>query len=223
MVERKVDRRIARTQQLLRDALMDLIVEQGYDGITVQDITDRANVARTTFYLHYKDKDELLFEGMRDIYDSLFDSVFEHHSQMNTESLFDTMAEATDYLHVDAYSDFYTVMLGEKGSASFIMRVWQYLAESLYQKMLEEIIGQTRRTPNMPIEALSYYLAGAQIGLIKWWLMQDKRVPAKEMAMMCERTMIEGLHWALDMPIAGTTDSHQASASPAVKPVEDKD
>ena len=50
---------------------MDLIVERGYDGISIQDITDRANVSRTTFYLHFKDKDELLFTSMQAIYDGL--------------------------------------------------------------------------------------------------------------------------------------------------------
>ena len=53
----KRDRRIERTHQLLSKALMDLIIERGYDSITIQDITDRANVSRTTFYLHFKDKD----------------------------------------------------------------------------------------------------------------------------------------------------------------------
>ncbi|MEO8397816.1 MAG: helix-turn-helix domain-containing protein, partial [Chloroflexota bacterium] len=68
---RKPDRRIERTRQLLSKALMDLIIERGYDTITIQDITDRANVSRATFYLHYKDKDELLYQSMTKIYDAL--------------------------------------------------------------------------------------------------------------------------------------------------------
>src|SRR5688572_15483761 len=70
--ERKVDRRIQRTRTLLRDALMRLIIRRGYDEITIQDITDEANVARTTFYLHFSDKDDLLFSTMRDVYEDLF-------------------------------------------------------------------------------------------------------------------------------------------------------
>ncbi|MBC8171477.1 MAG: helix-turn-helix transcriptional regulator, partial [Anaerolineae bacterium] len=75
MTVRKLDRRKQRTRQLLRDALMALIVAQGYDTITVQDIADAANVARTTFYLHFKDKDELLFEGMREMYETMFEEM----------------------------------------------------------------------------------------------------------------------------------------------------
>ncbi len=67
----KIDRRVQRTRQLLRDALMALIVEKGYDAISVQDITDHANVARPTFYLHYKDKEELLLSSVQEIYDDL--------------------------------------------------------------------------------------------------------------------------------------------------------
>ena len=55
----KTDRRVQRTRELLQKALIELISERGYDAITIQDIVDRANVGRTTFYLHYNSKDEL--------------------------------------------------------------------------------------------------------------------------------------------------------------------
>src|SRR5688572_5549745 len=55
----KADRRVGRTRELLQNALIDLVREQSYDAITIQDIVDRANLGRTTFYLHYKGKDEL--------------------------------------------------------------------------------------------------------------------------------------------------------------------
>src|SRR5690242_13310 len=62
------DRRIQRTRQLLLDSLIQLILEKGYESITVQDIIDRANVGRSTFYSHFQDKEDLLlsgFESMR--------------------------------------------------------------------------------------------------------------------------------------------------------------
>src|SRR5919108_6663325 len=55
----KTDRRVERTRELLQKGLIELIIERGYDAITVQDIVDHANVGRTTFYLHYNSKDEL--------------------------------------------------------------------------------------------------------------------------------------------------------------------
>ncbi|HEU4552123.1 MAG TPA: TetR/AcrR family transcriptional regulator [Chitinophaga sp.] len=54
------DRRTQKTRQYLAGALKELIVEKGYDAITIQDIIDRANVGRSTFYSHYESKEELL-------------------------------------------------------------------------------------------------------------------------------------------------------------------
>ncbi|MCK4727276.1 MAG: TetR/AcrR family transcriptional regulator, partial [Anaerolineales bacterium] len=61
------DRRVQRTRQLLRDALVSLILEKGYQKITIQDIIDRANVGRSTFYSHYRDKDDLLLSGFDEL------------------------------------------------------------------------------------------------------------------------------------------------------------
>ena len=57
----KLDRRTARTRNLLGDALIELIQEKPFDSVTVQDVLDRAGVGRSTFYVHYKDKDDLFF------------------------------------------------------------------------------------------------------------------------------------------------------------------
>src|SRR5215216_7578048 len=65
------DRRIRRTRELLRRALFSLIQEQGYDRITVQDLLDRADIGRSTFYAHYRDKDDLLRSAFEDIRSAL--------------------------------------------------------------------------------------------------------------------------------------------------------
>lgn len=64
---KSVDRRILKTQKLLHEALRSLIAEKDYDAITVQNILDRANVGRSTFYMHFRDKDELLTGGIHDM------------------------------------------------------------------------------------------------------------------------------------------------------------
>jgi AcrR family transcriptional regulator len=63
----RTDRRSLRTRQLLVQAVVDLIRDRRYDAITVQEITDRANVGRSTFYAHFTDKDDLLTEGVRQL------------------------------------------------------------------------------------------------------------------------------------------------------------
>src|SRR5512141_2904590 len=66
----KIDRRVQRTQQLLREALVALILEKGYDAITVQDILDLANMGRSTFYAHYRDKEDLLLSGFQMLFNA---------------------------------------------------------------------------------------------------------------------------------------------------------
>ncbi len=81
MKKKAVDRRVQRTRQLLQDALVSLIQEKGYEAVTVQDILDQANVGRSTFYAHFRDKEELLlsrFEHLR--------SEFERHQQQRLSS-----------------------------------------------------------------------------------------------------------------------------------------
>lgn len=191
---RKTDRRIQRTRQLLRDALMALIIENGYESITVQDITDRANVARTTFYLHYKDKDELLFEGMRDIYDELFACT---NWELKIRTPEECVGDPADFLHVAEYADFYRVMFSDKGSASFFVRVWHYLAEKIQAQILEPLIKEGNFTPKMPLPAIGYFIAGGQIGLLKWWLKTGMSLPPEKIAYLGEQTITQGMVWAL--------------------------
>src|SRR5205807_4575943 len=67
MVKRATDRRVQRTRQLLQDALISLMIEKGYEATTVQDIIDRANVGRATFYAHFADKETLLVSRLEDL------------------------------------------------------------------------------------------------------------------------------------------------------------
>ena len=60
MEHQKQDRRARRTRQLLRDAFVALLKEKRYEDVSVQDIIERADVARSTFYVHYVDKEDLL-------------------------------------------------------------------------------------------------------------------------------------------------------------------
>src|SRR5512145_1813977 len=67
MAVEKVDRRVRRTKDMLRGALLALIKEKGYERITVQEIIDRADVGRSTFYAHFRDKEDLLVYGLEEL------------------------------------------------------------------------------------------------------------------------------------------------------------
>lgn len=197
---KKVDRRIQRTRALLRDALMRLVERKGYDEITIQDITDEANVARTTFYLHFKDKDELLFNTMRDLYDELFISA----QPMALDCMSDLAdCDDTDFRHVGAYANFYRILFSERGSAAFMVQVQRYLAESVMKTMLEQLPTSPAER-RVPLEVMAHAYAGAQIGVMKWWLDNEQPYSTKEIACMVENLLVQGMLWAV-----GIADARQ--------------
>jgi AcrR family transcriptional regulator len=190
------DRRKVRTRQLLRDALMALIVEKGYENIQVQDITERANVARATFYLHYGDKDELLFASLREIYEQLAQlqrpaDMFLHDLQ-NPDDI-----DSSDFEHVAAHAEFYKVMLSDKGSIAFLWQVTDYLAGIFQTEIIEAVDdGSTLAAPRVPSDFLAHCLVGMQINAMRWWLKNGMQYSPKQMAQMLEYVCLLGAGWA---------------------------
>ena len=203
---RRPDRRIERTMTALRDALMSLIIEKGYDAISIQDIADRANVARATFYLHFRDKDDLMFRSMRVIYDGI---VARQPKDLTVEAL----ADDSDFQHVAQYADFYGAMLSAKGSMGFLTRVRAYLQEELEKSMCQLIPADV--TPRLPRPLIAAYCTGAQIGLIWWWVENRLPIPAEKMALYTMQLSVFGLNWALGGELLSPDDLPQITASDA--------
>jgi AcrR family transcriptional regulator len=210
----KLDRRVARTRHALRDALMALIVERGFDNITLQDITDRANVSRPTFYLHYANKEELLFKSMKEIYDSLATS--NRGKQPETSEGFSEAfhelcaSEASDFQHVEDHAAFYRAVLSEHGVPSFTKQVHEYLANTMQQDWLAKIGDLTANTRRVPINFMANYLAGAEIGVIRWWLSQEPRCTPEQMARMMYYMSAFGFWWALGLNLPQPEDNPMA-------------
>lgn len=201
---KKVDRRIQRTRNLLRDALMHLIIEKGYDEITIQHITDEANVARTTFYLHFKDKDDLLFQTMRDMYEDLYAQSSFAEMSTHPPQLVEEECDATDFEHVADLAEFYKVMLGERGSAAFLMRVREFLAKGVMEDTFSKATNDEQA--NLPVEFVAYAVAGARIATIKWWLDHDMPYSPQRMAYMMDQLFVHGIYWGLGLEERGDTE-----------------
>ncbi|MBZ0299704.1 MAG: TetR/AcrR family transcriptional regulator, partial [Anaerolineae bacterium] len=130
----KLDRRVVRTRQLLRDALMELILEKGYDAVTVQDITDRANLGRATFYLHYKGgKEELLLSNLEEIYDDLVARL----KPLKREGLRSGPHRPSQvaFEHAAEHRDLYLVLLRSQAAATLAQRIRNYLAGVIQQEL----------------------------------------------------------------------------------------
>ncbi len=195
------DRRKIRTRQLLRDSLMALIVEKGYENIQVQDITQRADVARPTFYLHYKDKDELLFSSLREMYEEL--AQLQRPADMFIADLQNPdEIDSSDFKHVADHADFYKIMLSDKGSIAFIWQVTDYLAELFEKDIIGAVSAESDIQPRVPPDFLAHCLVGMQINAIRWWLKDGMRHSPKQMAQMLEFLCLLGAGWAtgVDFP-----------------------
>lgn len=184
----RLDPRARRTRALLRDALMVLIIERGeYDSINIKEITERAEVSRSTFYLHFTDVDHLLFDTMRDLYAEII-AVFEQHDGPKP-------GDAHEFRHVAEYADFYRVMFSERGSQAFTHRLHNFFAEQV-QHFLAKRLPEDHET-TLPLPMIAHFMAGALIGVMQWWLENDMPHNAEEIAYMADQFMLNGLAWGL--------------------------
>ena len=193
----KLDRRVIRTRQLLRKALMELILEKGYDAVTVKDITDRANVGRATFYLHYEGgKEELLLSNLEGIYEELVLRIKELKRAPFISS--QNRPSKIAFEHAAEQRDLYLILLRGQGATALAQRIREFLAGLIQQ----ELLLQQEDSP-VPLEIVANYMAGSLIALITWWLENDMPYSAEYMADMFSRLTVPGVLAVTDMMPGG--------------------
>lgn len=156
----KNDRRSQRTRQALGDAFVELLMERGYDAISIKDVIERANVGRSTFYSHYADKDEL-FVGQLD---RLMELLSQHIPQSHTEGnpFFPSLGL---FQHIQQQQKLYQILAWGSGVDLLTKHLQKSMTEKIEQRLLSN--GQTYE---VPIPILANFLAGSFLSLVKWWL-----------------------------------------------------
>ena len=169
---RKIDPRIERTREALRGALMALIEEKGFDAISVQDITERARLNRATFYLHYRDKQDLLIRTSEAVFDRL---VAEAGPIDRGNLAFQKPPQQVVILfqHLAKHRDFYRVVLGRSGVPAFVARMREYLVTFTQLRIASLHTLYPAAVPILDDMFISEYVAGALLGIIIWWLDND--------------------------------------------------
>jgi len=152
----KSDRRFARTQDDLLTAFRDLVLSRGYDGMSVSDIVERANVGRSTFYEHFENKDDLFRHSLRSIVPALADAVCEDCDRVRLDMV---------VRHFWDRRDIVPTMTG--GSARVVMI--GYLAEEIETRFARRR-RQTKRAPRLPLHLIATQVAEAQWGLLTAWI-----------------------------------------------------
>jgi AcrR family transcriptional regulator len=170
------DPRTQRTCQSLQEALFQLIIEQGYEIITIAAITERAGLGRTTFYLHYRDKDELLHESSKELI---------HRMALDVEPDGEgtvSCAEHSVYIfqHVARNQSVYQALLREQGPANIGDSMRSYFIDLCQRVILRDLLSRGILSP-LSGELIAAYAAGALFGLISWWFVHQFSPSAEEM------------------------------------------
>lgn len=164
-----LDRRIKRTRQMIRDALIALIDEKGFESVTVQGITERADINRSTFYFHYKDKYDLLDQSTDEILQEFKEALKSKEVKGDEHCYFRNTLVHFEHIGKNAY--FYKVMLGKNGIPHFSKQLKHAVEDAFYTNL---VIGHpSERDLNIPTDILCDYVASAHLGLIEWWLEKD--------------------------------------------------
>lgn len=178
---RKLDPRVVRTRQQLRAALVSLIEESGVDALTVQDITDRAELNRATFYLHYRDKQDLLEKSLRDAIDELTADLGAPPDEQGQLAIDESPRPIKAvFEHVAQHAHFYRVMLSAEGVPAFSAGVRDYMAE-VTLRWLTALQPHPRQS-RVPLEIVANSLSWSLLGVLIWWLEHDLPHPPEYMA-----------------------------------------
>lgn len=177
------DRRVSRTKELIRQSLISLIAERGFDVISVKDITTRANINRGTFYLHYKDKFDLLNQTLQEVIRGLENitletAAFSDDEIVNTTILSNITVRLFKFL--DAKAPLIQALFTIKGTNSLENAIKELARQNIFK---ENTAAQIKNENLLaPKEYLISYISSAHIGVIQEWLAKKVRETPEEMA-----------------------------------------
>jgi AcrR family transcriptional regulator len=192
---KKADRRIERTQQLLRGALFSLIQEKGFEALSVQDIIDRANVGRATFYTHFDNKQDLLVSGFDDLRASLKERQREARARGASveERVFAFSQEM--FAHANDHREIFQAMVGKESGAA-IQRLLHKLLVDLVRDDVKAAVPRND-DGSVPTEALVQFIGGGLFGLLMWWLDGKMRLSVEGVNATFRRLAIPALRAAM--------------------------
>jgi AcrR family transcriptional regulator len=171
---RAKDRRVQKTRRLLLEALGSLLHEKRYDAIVVREILDRANVGRSTFYGHFRDKDELLRSAIREVVRS---TVPDGPSPARcSERIVRFSGPMFEHIARHLHSG--------KGGMGFRSRgvVHERLRRELAERVTEELRNASRRggPSRVPVELVAQYVTSTFVLVLNWWVESgNKMTPAQ--------------------------------------------
>lgn len=189
MENKKPDRRARRTRKSLRDALVELILEKHYDSITVQNILDRADVGRSTFYEHFRDKEDLF----RGDWERFLDFLIRDINFENTKK--DGFIPIKElFQHLIDLHPFYRALVKSRKSEQLFKTGHHHLAIAIENKLSLSLANE--QPPLVPTAILSNYLVNEIFSLLRWWLDQNMPYTPERMDEIFHQLIMPGFRAA---------------------------
>lgn len=198
---KKEDRRIQRTRILLSEALIDLIIEKGYEAITIQDIIDRANVGRSTFYFHFQDKEQLLIGNFAQLRDFIKEQI-----ELNAEKTPKAPQEQLRFefslamlQHVQGHKRAYRAV-AHKQSGIVVMYHMKRMMADLVREEVDKF--SSKADAAIPPEVAVEHIVNTFFTLLGWWMEQSPQGPAEKIDELFHKLTLSGLR---DLLFGGST------------------
>ncbi len=181
-MKKTVDRRIQRTRKLLSEALVSLIIEKGYEAVTIQDIIDRANIGRSTFYNHFENKEQLLFTGH-----ATFKQILEEGKKSPENSLSEPDINLLAlFEHITENRALAEAMIG-KSSGEIVTR---HLRDIMALNFCDYLKHQKRTEPKMR-NLIAEAAAAAMISLVTNWMEDGMTFSPAEIADKAQKLLVK--------------------------------
>jgi AcrR family transcriptional regulator len=187
-VGKKEDQRVRRTRDRLGDALVELLVKKPFDDITVQDVLDGAGVSRSTFYTHYRDKNDLFLSDAEEFFEGMATAL----SRFGDKS--ERVAPVQElFAHVGEARPFYNALV-ESGRMPDVIQLGQeHFARGIEQRLNE--MPRARTIPPDRRGAIAHGLAGSLFSLLTWWVQHGMALSPEEMDKLFHRLVWSGADW----------------------------
>ncbi|HLZ56904.1 MAG TPA: TetR/AcrR family transcriptional regulator [Ktedonosporobacter sp.] len=188
MKQQKQDRRSQRTRLMIITALGELLRERRYEAVTVQDILDRANIGRSTFYTHYFDKEDV----MASLTEYMMNTLQQHLSQKEREQ--EILPSLEMFRHVQENYQVMAGLMRGYGTETF----WK-IGQAIFRDRIEQALTahlSENYSPSIPLPMVSQYLTGAFMHLLKWWVEAEMPYTPEQIDSIFRQLAMPGV-WAI--------------------------
>jgi AcrR family transcriptional regulator len=182
----KPDARVRRTHERLGSALVALIQEKSIDDVTVQEVLDRASVGRSTFYLHFRDKNDLLLSQLEKFLEMMSTAL-----SARKEKSLRVVPVAEMFEHIGSQKKMYRALADCGRLNDFFDLAQGYFARGIERRLVES--GRLPKLPQRELAARSSALAGSLLSLLRWWLDRGAKEKPRAMDEMFHKMVWSGL------------------------------